>query len=1799
MARSFAGHPLRLFLVGLIAVLSALSVIVGCGGGGGGNTDAFTTGATVALTGLVTREGATTSVRGSGAIRGSPVAGAEVYIQEDPLRRSTTDSEGRYRLLDLPVSLARFNVVASWTEGGTVWKNRTPVTNTGVSSELTGDVKVEQATARVEGRLLDANGNPLAEGTILTLWGEIFRVLTDGRFVSPPLPPSAATAEITFAGDAGQAPATMTAPLTTGDLPAIIEVQLVSRTAPPNAPPSALLTAKVSGQEVTKVAPKAQVSLALQVIDPDPNHATLATNVWTKTRGELAQTANVLTNTWTAPDLPGQATITVRVTDPLGAVATAQLRLVIEGALTATKEITAFRFPAGTLNSGLATDAVAIIGGTAIQLQVPNGVSRVGLIPEITHTGIDVVPRSGIGQDFSQPVTYKVTAADWSTKEFTVTVNEGPDTTAPAIVTLTPANGATTAALDANLVITFNEIIAKGTGNLVIRQASDGAILETIDVSATEVTVNGTQATINPAVTFSPSGTYYVELAPGAFKDLAGNLFTGISGATTWRFSTPAPADTTAPTIAALTPADDSATAAPDADLVIVFSENVLKGTGAITVRNDTDGTTLETIDVTSTRVTIRDAQVTIDLSQTLLPSKAFHVEIAATCFKDAVGNAFAGIADSTTWNFSTPAPADTTAPAVASFTPASGSVNVGVETNLAITFTENVLPGTGNLVIFDGPTGAVFETIAGNSGQVTIADRLVTVNPAAVFTFGRPYYVTIAAGFVQDAAGNAYPGYTATTTWSFTAAAAPDTTAPTLQSLSPADNATTVATDANLVLTFTESVTKKTGTIVIHDDTAGTVFENIDVTSGLVTVSGNLVTINPAGVFTAGRSYHVTVAATCFVDAANNAFAGITDATTWNFSVPVPPDTTAPAVASFSPVNGATNVAVGSDLVVTFNETVVKGTGNILIRNDTDGTTFETIDVAGGLVTVSGAQVTINPAGTLTASKTFHVEIAATCFKDAANNAFPGFTSAAVWSFATPAPTDTTPPTVSVLSPPDGATTVATDANLVLTFSENVVKGTGNLVIKNDSDGTIFETIDVTSGLVTVSGNQVTVNPAGTFAPSKNWHVEIAATCFKDAANNAFAGITDATTWNFSTPAPADTTAPTVTAFSPLDGATSVPAGTNLVITFSENVVKGTGNLVIRNDSDGTTFETIDVTAANVTVSANQVTIDPAGTLGSLKNYHVEIAATCFRDAAGNPFAGIANATTWNFSSRGEIDQAADLLITEVSTRFYSNVPLFIEVYNDTDGTLQLADYSLRCWSLPSGGGVPAPRTYTLPSLSIAPRTFALLVTNVTTNQFATSRSVLINPTADGYLPYWAGDGFVELVKAGQTTDFVRFGTNSTPPTTGTWGTNAPALESGTDGVYGKSLQRARSLADTDTGTDWTFRQYATPAGPNDVLSDTDLDLDGIPDSCEAPGQTYVGLPLYDWGARTNQKDLFIHVAHMDSTDPGVTPRKEALAKVAAAFAPHGFVLHFDAGTLYGSTPADYNLDNTSHRIPLSTKMTLSTVTGSANLYEVKAQSIDLAKRHVFYFCVFAYEEYYGAAGKGEVNGNDFLVALGNNGLKTTPGEDLTYLINQQASTLMHEFGHNLGLRHGGGEEVNYKPNYRSIMNYLYSNYGLPQIGNVREGDRYYHEKWYLAGFPRPGAFSQYFPSGTKDLHNNPWSASFTMDFSEGKGGTLNEASLNEPAGLLYPGSTGVDWNGDMVTTSTGLALDVNFSSNSIESYGDYNDWANLAIVFARKTAGVSNAPGGSEPRPYVFAIDDCQEVATETPRLLPHQMP
>ncbi len=142
----------------------------------------------------------------------------------------------------------------------------------------------------------------------------------------------------------------------------------------------------------------------------------------------------------------------------------------------------------------------------------------------------------------------------------------------------------------------------------------------------------------------------------------------------------------------------------------------------------------------------------------------------------------------------------------------------------------------------------------------------------------------------------------------------------------------------------------------------------------------------------------------------------------------------------------------------------------------------------------------------------------------------------------------DVTAPTASTFNPANGATGVALSGNLVVTFNENIQKGTaGNITVKRTSDNAVIQTTAVTAAAVTVSGATATI-PFSSLANSTGYYINIDAGTFKDIAGNNFAGITATTTWAFTTQAPpaaSVTVNPTSLAFGFIAAGSSSPAQT------------------------------------------------------------------------------------------------------------------------------------------------------------------------------------------------------------------------------------------------------------------------------------------------------------------------------------------------------------------------------------------------------------------------------------------------------------------------------------------------------------------------------------------------------------------------------------------------------------------------------------------------------------------------------
>ena len=353
-----------------------------------------------------------------------------------------------------------------------------------------------------------------------------------------------------------------------------------------------------------------------------------------------------------------------------------------------------------------------------------------------------------------------------------------------------------------------------------------------------------------------------------------------------------------------------------------------------------------------------------------------------------------------------------------------------------------------------------------------------------------------------------------------------------------------------------------------------------------------------------------------------------------------------------------------------------------------------------------------------------------------------------------------------------------------------------------------------------------------------------------------------------------------------------------------------------------------------------------------------------------------------------------------------------------------------------------------------------------------------------------------------------------------------------------------------TVENVNWRIRSLKCYLAPNNT---DDTDKDGLMDCEEQPGVA-VGsdpqnqsLALYDWGARINKKDVFIEVDYMDDevgrVDPYLKPTRDALQKVVDAYAQRDVHVHFDVGDLLdqspGINPANFDLGG-GNMLPFSEPSDYSSALNS------RVANMDTTREDYFYYMLYASSQLVGQPGSSGWGSYD-LTQPSNTTLITLgrwTSFNSTVISNYQAGTMMHELGHNFGLHHGGVEDLNLKPNYISVMNYLYQLLGIPYDGAALN-QRYGFGWWNSSSWPSGCQF------GTLDgLTNGPMDPNMLIDYSDGVHASMPEATLTEQAGVDIANPIPMDFNCDGSTNSPNIGgIDVNHDG-LISVLNDYNDW-------------------------------------------------
>ncbi|KAH7117319.1 hypothetical protein EDB81DRAFT_818102 [Dactylonectria macrodidyma] len=358
-------------------------------------------------------------------------------------------------------------------------------------------------------------------------------------------------------------------------------------------------------------------------------------------------------------------------------------------------------------------------------------------------------------------------------------------------------------------------------------------------------------------------------------------------------------------------------------------------------------------------------------------------------------------------------------------------------------------------------------------------------------------------------------------------------------------------------------------------------------------------------------------------------------------------------------------------------------------------------------------------------------------------------------------------------------------------------------------------------------------------------------------------------------------------------------------------------------------------------------------------------------------------------------------------------------------------------------------------------------------------------------------------------------------------------------------------------------------------TLQETSTQRDGIPDDWKKNGAwiddgtgTKVFVDLPKMGARVDHTDIFVHVDWMQDATHSHALSATAIKQVVDAFknAPYtshagakGIRLHVDAGP---SSIMNHETGQTWGSLSVAkaiTEVTNFGTTDAAGNYVWTAFDAQknaaggftrTGRSGIFHYCISMHQfstfpnsglARPAAHGPG---GNDFIVSLAP--ISATPSD------MNQAGTFMHELGHNLGLGHGGTDSINNKPNYISIMNYLFQLNGLTKNGV-------------------PG-LCDYSNIALPDLDES------TLNEAVGLGpGATDVGTFRWSAGVggfvaIPDGSQAIDWDDDGALESVNTTYDVNGDGSTGTSAAllkGCNDWTTVKPKSAA-IGGGSGAAGG-----------------------------
>jgi hypothetical protein len=198
----------------------------------------------------------------------------------------------------------------------------------------------------------------------------------------------------------------------------------------------------------------------------------------------------------------------------------------------------------GTINMSGTAGKVALLNNTTLLSgSCPTGINIIDLVGFGSNASCFEGSGPTVAPSNTASVQRKIKGFDTNdNKEDFETINPPTprnsvaDITPPVVVSTYPENNATGLTSSFTASITFDENISKGSGNIILKNA-EGSIINSFDVTSSEVRVTGSSVNLN-LQGLPYNSLFHIEITPGAFIDASDNEFAGINDATTWSFAT-------------------------------------------------------------------------------------------------------------------------------------------------------------------------------------------------------------------------------------------------------------------------------------------------------------------------------------------------------------------------------------------------------------------------------------------------------------------------------------------------------------------------------------------------------------------------------------------------------------------------------------------------------------------------------------------------------------------------------------------------------------------------------------------------------------------------------------------------------------------------------------------------------------------------------------------------------------------------------------------------------------------------------------------------------------------------------------------------------------------------------------------------------------------------------------------------------------------------------------------------------------------------------------------------------------